>query len=414
MNTAKSPFEGWVIKLAILSTICFMSIGVMTPVLDELIRQPFEVGNSGTATFMAIHGVASILFGLIAGLWSDWAGRRVPLIIMGFIGNGITSALIPHIPHFPSLLVLRFFDGAFGAFSFGLILTYVLDRAGAEHRSRTMGAISISIAAGFLIAPIMTGLLAGHLKWLFGISGAMLAAGGFWMVPDLRQPERIERLGGGMREALRAVYAEPRLLVPTFFSFVDKFTFGTLAHLTSLAVADLFNLGTRATSGVLFGFWISFSLLCVPAGKLIDRFGTLRMIVVGSTLYGISLVAMGLTNFAGFAIAMMLGGAFCAVRYVPSVTLVGEIAGPTTRGISMGIWNMAGSIGIVMGLVLSGKLSQQSYALAYGVAGGLELCCALVGLILTLTVGARFSRPAAQASTSLTAEPAASREEASV
>ena len=123
-----------IIKLAAINTICFASIGVMTPVLDPLVRERFDVGNAATAQFMGIQGAASMLFGIVAGILSDKTGRRVPLIVLGLIGNGITTALTPHISDFSALLVLRFLDGIFGGLSLGLIITRALDLAGPADR----------------------------------------------------------------------------------------------------------------------------------------------------------------------------------------------------------------------------------------------------------------------------------------
>lgn len=385
-----------ILKLAAISAVCFASIGIITPVLDPLVRGKFGLGNSETAQFMGINGASSMLFGIIAGILSDRWGRRVPLIIFGLIGSGLATIAIPFIPNFNALLVLRFFDGIANAFCVGLLITRAFDLAGREGRSRAMAFMSISISVGFIIAPILTGTIGTRsLEWLFSIVGVALILGGLAMISDLRSVEHVERLGGGGREIFRAFYSTPRLAIPVLFSFVEKFTFGTLAHLTSLMVKDAHGLGTRESSAVILGFWILFSVSCLPGGKLASRIGSLPVLIIGAALYGSCFALMGVVPFWGFAALMAISGAFCALQYVPSVALVGEIAEPTKLGISMGVWNVAGSLGIVMGMVVSGKLSAHSYALAYGVAGGMELVCAAIGLALWLSRArvARASRP---------------------
>lgn len=399
MQVQNSPDESTapprgVFKLVILNTLCFVSFAIITPVLDDLIRVPFGVDNSGTAKFMAVHGVASLLFGVAAGILTDRLGRRVPFIVAGLIGSGITTALIPRITDFPLLLGVRFLDGVFGAFSLGLIITRALDLCGPANRNRTMGLLSISIAGGFVLAPLLTGFFRHErvvaalgdesLKLLFGLVGAALVAGGLWMASEIRNDEAITRSTGGPRMLLRAFAARPRLIIPVSFAFVDKFTFGTLGHLTALAVADLHGGDAFTSSAILLGFWLTFSAVCVPGARLCDRFGSLPTLIAGSLCYGVCMAALGMTGLVGFGALMALAGVFCAIQYVPSVTLVGEIAGPDQRGASMGLWNMAGSLGVVFGMVMSGKLSTVSYALAYGVAGGLEIAAALIWLTYAL------------------------------
>lgn len=402
-----------IFKLLVLNTLCFVSFAIITPVLDELIRVPFGVDNSGTGKFMAVHGVASLIFGVAAGVFSDRLGRRVPLIALGLIGSGVTTALIPRIGHFPTLLAVRFADGVFGAFSLGLIITRALDLCGPANRNRTMGVLSISIAAGFVLAPVLTGIFlhkevvarlgGGSLKLLFGLVGGALVAGGLWMLAELRATESVTPSAGGPLTFVRALIARPKLIIPVSFAFVDKFTFGTLGHLTALTVADLHGGDAFTSSAILLGFWLAFSLVCVPGGKLCDRFGALPMLIAGSLLYGTCMATLGVTGLGGFAALMALAGVFCAIQYVPSVALVGEIAAPTGRGASMGIWNMAGSLGVVFGMVMSGRLSGISYALAYGVAGGLEITAALVWLVWAVANRGRNEKNASDSETEIAA-----------
>ena len=390
MQDLESRIPPGTLKLALLNTLCFVSFAVITPVLDILIRQPFGLGSGGTARFMAVHGVAMLICGAGAGLWSDKLGRRVPLIVIGLIGSGVTTALIPHVHHFPTLLLVRFLDGCFGAFSLGLIITRALDLAGKENRNRTMGVMSIAISAGFIIAPILTGLLAHRsLPILFGLVGALLVLGGLWMIADLPQAESFTAFRGNLRQVVHTFRVRPRLALPIVFAFVDKFTFGTLAHLTALAVKDLHGKETIASSLILLGFWVAFAPSCLLASRLCDRFGSLATLLAGSAIYGACLMGLGTFNFTGFFGMMTLAGGFCAIQYVPSMALVGEIADPSQRGISMGVWNTAGSIGIVAGIVVSGKLSSTSYALAYGVTGGLEIVCVLLTLAVIFALGRR-------------------------
>lgn len=375
------PLPRGVLELAVVNTLCFVSIAVFTPVLDVLVRERFDTDAGGTAAFMAASGVSSLVFYVVAGLWSDRIGRRLPLIVVGLIGSGITTAATPHFTHFPSLLGWRVLDGALSAMSLGLVLVRATDLAGPENRNRAMGVMSIAISAGFLIAPALASVIE-NLEVLFGLVGGALVLSGGWLARGLGAPETIVSHRPGLREAGAALAASPALLVPVAFSFVEKFTFGTMGHLTSLAVKDLHGGGQRESAWPLLGFWLAFTIFCVPGARLCDRRGALPTMAAGATLYGLSLAGLGLMDFGGFVALMTVAGIFCAIQYVPSVSLVGEFAPPAHRGAAMGIWNTAGSLGIVMGMVISGKLSERSYALAYGVSGGAAFLAGATGMML--------------------------------
>jgi MFS family permease len=168
--------------------------------------------------------------------------------------------------------------------------------------------------------------------------------------------------------------------VPIGFAFVDRFTFGAIGQLTALALADVYGVGARGSSLILLGFWTAFILGCVPAGRATRRFGSRRVLLMGSAAYGLSFLAMGSASLGAFALAMVAAGLFCAFQYVPTMARVAELADPRLRGASMGVWSTAGSLGLVTGMSVTARLIPAGYDVAYAVAGGLELV--LVGAVV--------------------------------
>jgi MFS family permease len=78
-------------------------------------------------------------------------------------------------------------------------------------------------------------------------------------------------------------------------------------------------------------------------------------------------------------VVMAIGGLSGAVLYPPSIALVGDYAGPVQRGVAMGGFNLAGSIGFAVGPVLF-SLVADAYGLLASplVAGALCLLAAAV------------------------------------
>lgn len=390
MTHTRTDRSAW--ALAFIAALTFVSFSIVPPVLDALVRARFGDGGA-TAQFMGVHGVAALIFGLVGGFVADRAFGNLRTLGLALLGSGAATALLPQIDHFGLLLVVRFVDGACGSMALVLVLTRALRGAKREQRARNMAIVSTSIAAGFLAAPALVWLLLPiGLGALFAGVGAALIVTGMWVLVAPVPPSGTRRANphGGWWQHLRR---RKQAVVPIAFAFVDRYSFGTLAHLTSLILMDQWRKSAAWSSASLLLFWLAFLGMCFAAGRSCRRHGSMATLLWGSALYGVSLVLLGLGSLSLFFVAMVLAGGFCALQYVPSMALVGDCIAEEHRGAVMGLWHLSGSIGMVLGLSLSGVLSQISYALAYGVAGALEvgLVCATV---LIHQLGHRWPQPA--------------------
>ncbi len=369
--------------LALVGVMIFLSFGVVTPVLNDLVRIPFADIPRATSRFMAVHGMASVLFAIIAGVWSDRLGRRMPLLALSILGSGIMSALIPHIHSFPQLLVVRFVDGACGAMATVLIFARAIDIAGTKYRAHAMGYMALSVALGFIAAPLLVATFSSFytgstpLILIFGFVGGGLILAAWSFKSLLGAPEQIVPTGHGFMRGFSLLKRQPRIALPAAFGFIDRYTFGTIAHLLSLMLVDKFGLGVQASALYMLGFWCAFALSCGVAVRLDCNQGTLRSVALGSFGYGLCLLLLGALGPIAFGIVFIVAGAFCALQYIPTIAWVGKLAHENERGTAMAVFNTAGSLGILAGLLVSAQLAEISYSLAFGVAGGLELLSAL-------------------------------------
>ncbi|HET6260611.1 MAG TPA: MFS transporter, partial [Chloroflexia bacterium] len=112
---------------------------------------------------------------------------------------------------------------------------------------------------------------------------------------------------------------------------------------------------------------------------LSDRVGRARPMLLGTVLYGLMIALVGRVSPDMLYVVMAVGGLSGAVLYPPSIALVGDYAGPVQRGVAMGGFNLAGSIGFAIGPVLF-SLVADAYGLLMSplVAGALCLVAAAV------------------------------------
>lgn len=120
------------------------------------------------------------------------------------------------------------------------------------------------------------------------------------------------------------------------------------------------------------------------AGALADRWGAYRVIIIGSVMYGLGLVAMGLASTgAGFlaGAGVLIGLAQSGTTYAVVYGVIGRNVAPERRSWAMGITAAAGSFGqFLMVPVEGGLIGGIGWQSALFVLGALALLMAPLAL----------------------------------
>ena len=341
---------------------------------------------SGGMWFLAAEFGAFVAFASVWGAASDALGRRAPLIRLGAVGGAVGYGLLAvvvasGVAGFGVALVLRVAQGAATIGAFSLAMTMLMDLPGGH--GRNMGAAGIAIGLGTALGAPIGGVLTGvdPVAPLVAAGAVLVLVGGLsTLVP--------ERGVGGGREGVREVLGEladvPALLVPYTFGFVDRLSAGFFALVgTAYFRREAgFALGAAETGLVLALFFAPFALLQYPFGALSDRIGRLVPVGGGSVLYGLAVAAVGLAPTLGAAGAAMFAvgvvGAFMAPA---TMALVTDVAPANRRGTAMGGFNIFGSLGFLVGIMVGGLVAEgYGYLAAFLAVGGLELLIAVVAL----------------------------------
>jgi NAD/NADP transhydrogenase alpha subunit len=82
-----------------------------------------------------------------------------------------------------------------------------------------------------------------------------------------------------------------------------------------------------------------------------------------------------------------------AFQFVPNMTLLGELAGARNRATVMAVFNTLGSLALLTGFVVLGRMSDTSIGAAYRLTGYLEIGCGVVGLVVVGIALARKGSP---------------------
>jgi DHA1 family tetracycline resistance protein-like MFS transporter len=173
---AAMPF----IMLAVL--IDMAAIGVIIPVLPALVGS-FSVNQADQAYW---YGVTAVAFGLsnflaapVLGALSDRYGRR-PVLLLGFMGLGVSFFGTAMSTTLWGLIAVRTLGGAMQA-NAAIANAYVADISAPQDRAKRFGFLGAMMGLGFIVGPVMGGLLGAiDLHLPFYVAGGLTLLNGLY------------------------------------------------------------------------------------------------------------------------------------------------------------------------------------------------------------------------------------------
>ena len=367
---------------------CLLLFGAMfnlTLVVAGL--KEFIIGElGGTVTdaslFFSVETFSYILFAPLWGIASDRLGRRRPFVIVGFLLSALVYASYVLVHSVPTLLVLRFFQGACAVMGWSLVMTMVIDQPGGQ-RGRNMGLMGAALIFGVALgAPVGGYLTRWHGPRAPLVAAAVLFALLALSALALAEPARHTR-GPRVAEILTALRSRPRLLLPLTFHFVDRLAVGLFVVIFPLYVDSLGAADPAVRGRYLALFLLPFAMFQYFTGKLAERTGPYRPLLVGSLLYGMLLCAVGYSELFPLWWVMIGLGLFAAVMSPPAILLTSQLSDPAARGSAMGGFNLAGSLGFALGPLLGGAVyAARGFGVAFALCGLIEIALAIGGWLV--------------------------------
>ena len=308
-----------------------IGLGIIVPVLPVLISELIDGSISQAAAYggwlMFSYAIMQFIFAPILGGISDRYGRR-PVLLFSLFGLGVDYIFMAIAPTILWLFIGRIISGIAGA-SFTTASAYIADISSPEKRAQNFGLIGAAFGLGFIIGPVIGGLLGQYgsripfyaaaalslLNWLYG----------YFILPESldKQKRRVFdikranpvgslfQLGkypviAGLISALILLYMAGYAMQSTWSYYtMEKFKWDEAQVGFSLGVVGLF---VALVQG---------GLIRVAVPKL----GQKNAVYLGLSLYAIAFVL--------FAFAPT--GFWMLVFIIPSA--LGGLAGPTIQGI---------------------------------------------------------------------------------
>lgn len=170
-------------------------IGLVFPILPRLI---LEVTHSPDVApyvgwMAALYAVMQFVLAPILGAMSDRLGRR-PVLLVSLVGAAINYVVMALTPQFWMLMLGRAVGGLTSA-NMSVATAYITDITPGEQRARRFGLMGAMFGAGFIIGPVLGGVLGEQWVRLPFVAAAALIAGNLLLalfaLPESHTPSSV-------------------------------------------------------------------------------------------------------------------------------------------------------------------------------------------------------------------------------
>jgi DHA1 family tetracycline resistance protein-like MFS transporter len=169
-----------------------VGIGLIFPILPKLLEAVMNTPNIGPfiGIMTALYAVMQFVFAPVLGALSDRLGRR-PVLLISLAGAAINYLIMAFAPQLWMLLLGRAIAGLTSA-NMSVATAYITDISPADQRARRFGLFNAVFGVGFIVGPILGGVLGDYWVRLPFIAAALLNGGNLllavFVLPESRKP----------------------------------------------------------------------------------------------------------------------------------------------------------------------------------------------------------------------------------
>ncbi|MGD9395396.1 MAG: MFS transporter [Candidatus Thorarchaeota archaeon] len=377
--------------LGVLTLLAITAAAILHVNQPEFILDRFEgISELEYSLFDTTLYSSYLIIGITTGLLSDrWAKRRV-FVLVGATGSILFYWLMTTTLSYPILLLYRFLQGSFTVMAWQTFMTLAIDFSESHNRGRNMGIFGAFLALAMGLGPAVGGVIASFGVFIpyytaMGLNVLVLTIG----LVALRDPP-MTKTRPTLKQSFMLARTSPELIVPGIFNLFDRLHIGFILTALPFFLSTMLGLDESLRGLSLAIFALPFIILQYPMGKLSDRYGRFRQLVVGSIGYGVVLSVVGIVGLLGFNLLLVMLailGLFSGVTSPPAMALIGDIVGQEDSAMGMGFFNFLGNLGITIGPILFGVIMPiLGMSNAFVVVGLLELATLVVNILLVRTV----------------------------
>ncbi|KRD53218.1 TCR/Tet family MFS transporter [Ensifer sp. ENS10] len=296
-----------------------VGIGLIFPILPSLLKDVIHADNVAPyiGTMTALYAVMQFICAPVLGALSDRLGRR-PVLLISLAGAAVNYLFLAFAPNLWMLFAGRAIAGLTSA-NMSVATAYLTDITPEDKRAQRFGLFNAMFGIGFIIGPVLGGVLGDHWLRLPFVAAAVLngcnLALAYFVLPESRAPsrERIDLAALNPLRPLRWVFSVKSVLPIVFLFLIFSATgeaYGTCWALWGSETFQWNGLWIGLSLGA-FGVCQTFAQAVLP-GPAVKRFGERGAILVGVAGVCVALTVMAFATEGWMIFAIMpvfaLGG----------------------------------------------------------------------------------------------------------
>jgi DHA1 family tetracycline resistance protein-like MFS transporter len=358
MNSLLAPSRA-ASKRFILATVFLdvLGIGLIIPVLPALVGH-FTTSPDDQAhwygVLAATFGVMQFLCMPMLGALSDHFGRR-PVLLLSIFGLGCSYFVNATATSLAALLAVRILSGATSA-SFSVANAYMADITPPEQRAKGFGLLGAAFGMGFIIGPVVGGVLGDvDIRLPFYIAAGLAMLNwfyGFFVLPESlpaerRTPFALKRINPFSALAhLSQLHGVGPLLTIFALTVFPQF----ILH-TTWVLYTTFRFGWTPTDNGLALFVVGLMSAVVQGGlqgRLIQRFGEQRLALLGLISAACAYFTYGAIT-VGWLMYLVIFCNLLSFASGPALqAIISKSVSPNEQGLSQGALNAINGLAIVV------------------------------------------------------------------
>ena len=342
-----------------------LAIGLIIPVLPALVGQ-FSGSQADQAFWYGavafVFGFANFFASPILGALSDQYGRR-PVLLLGFFGLGVNFFATAMATSLAMLLLARVVGGAMQA-NAAVANAYVADITAPEHRARRFGMLGAMQGLGFIVGPVMGGLLGSiDLQLPFFVAGGLTMLNllyGYFVLP--------ESLAGDKRRAFHWSAANP---LTALRALAQLKTVGPLVGVVAFSGLAQFILYTCWVLYTTFKFgwgpqengWslaavgvVSVAVQGFLMGRMLKRFAPPRLAILGLVSSTLAYALWGAATQGWMMFAIIAVNLFGVTVTASVQSMISSAADSRSQGQTLGAVSSLGSLMAVLAPMVGAPL----------------------------------------------------------
>jgi multidrug resistance protein len=377
-----------VVMLAISLSILQIGFGFVTPVFPVYITE-LGMGGIELGVLAASFALTRILLAGPLGGLSDRIGRK-KVLVYSLLGFALSNAMYALAQDAVIMIIARALEGAVSAGFFPAANAFVSDMTTPKNRGIAMGYLSTGNMVGFVVGPVVGGVLAEFLGIRLPFIIAALVSLLTMVVLYILVQEPIRKTTEDGRRHPKVSFKE--ILSHAYIAygalgvamFANMFAIGVLEVAFMLDAVARFGIGPLEIGGFFGVIGIFMIIGNIGFGKLSDIKGRKWLIVIGAIIGTISMLMFAAaTDTSAFYLAGAVLSLGMSMRGPAIQAMIADLTDPKAFGSVMGFFGAISNSAYVVSPTMSGYLFDLNGNAISSllIAGGVSLAGGLVAVV---------------------------------